>query len=118
MHINKPTLLEEAVDAVSGRRADAERRGKQIRARAQMRNRAQILDGVALFLKRIIRRGSAFERNFRSVQLKRLARLRRQKQRTLNAQGRADVIFRHFLEIIDLVRLKDDLQAAKAAAVV
>ena len=48
--IDKAAALEELVHGVGRRASHAERRGEEVRARAQMLNGAQIFDAVALFL--------------------------------------------------------------------
>ena len=53
VHVEETVLLEEAVDGHGQRVADAEHGLKGVAARAQMRDVAQKLHGVALFLERI-----------------------------------------------------------------
>ena len=63
VHIDKAVFVEELVDRIGRRGTHAERRVEQIRSRTQVCNRAQVLDGVALFLQREMcirdRRGTA-----------------------------------------------------------
>jgi hypothetical protein len=53
---------------------------------------AQELDGLALLLQRVFRRGSALHNDLRCLQLKRLLRFGRQNERTGHTQRSADVL--------------------------
>ena len=118
VHIDKAVLVEELVDRIGCRGTHAERRVEQVRARAQMRDRAQILDGVALFLQWVFRRGSALHNDFRRLQLKRLLRFGREDERAGHTQRSADVLRGDLLVILDIFSRENDLDAFEAAAVI
>ena len=64
------------MDCIRTERTHAEHSLKGVGSRTQMGNRAQILEGMTLFLERIIRCRRAFDRHFFGLNLKRLLRLR------------------------------------------
>ena len=64
-----------------------------------MGDRAQILKCVTLFLKRIIRRGSAFDHDFLRLDLKRLFCLRCRRKCSGNDDRRTYVQLLYFLKI-------------------
>ena len=99
MDIDKAALLEEGVDGVGGEGTDAEHCLEQIGAGTEMGDGAEVLDGVALFLERIIRCGRAFQRDGGRVDLKRLFGIRGQDDLALHHQRRAYVIFPDLVEI-------------------
>ena len=118
MHVHKSLIVEEFVDGLRRQRTDAEDRAEQVRARAQMRDGAQELDAVLLFLQRIIRRGRADDGHARSLQLEGLLRAGRGHERAFGLDGAADVQPGDFF-IVGYVGLFDhDLQGLKAGAVV
>ena len=80
VNIDKPPFLEKTVDGIRCQRPHAENRLKSIRSGPEMRNRPQIFQRMALFLKGIIRSRSPFHSNFLRLDLKRLLRLRRRHQ--------------------------------------
>ena len=116
--VDKAALLEKLVHGLRRDAADAERGVEEVRARAQMLDRAQELHAVALFLQRIIRRGDALDLNVRGLELKRLLGLGRQREDALDDKGGADVLLCHLVVICELLALHDDLQALDRAAVV
>ena len=101
-----------------GDAAHAERRGEQIRARPEMLDRAQILDAVALFLQRVVRRGNALDRDGLRLELERLGSVRREDERALGNERRADVLADDLVVIGYLLTLENDLHSLEGAAVV
>ena len=118
VHIHKAALFEEFMHGLRRHAADAERRVEEVRARAQMLDRAQELHAVAFFLQRIVRRGDALYRDLGGLELKRLLGLGRQDEDALDDEGGADVLARDLVIIGELLALHDDLQAFDRAAVV
>ena len=118
MGVNKAPLLEKLVDAKGRRGTHPERRGEGVCPRPQMGDGSQVLQAVALLLKRIFRRRRAFHQNFTGVKLKRLLRLRSFHKLAVNGHRRSYVQLGDFLKVINFLILKDHLDALKAAAVV
>ena len=114
--VDKTALLEELMDRVGDQRADAERRLECIRARAQMRNRAQELHAVALFLHREVRCRGTFDRDGICLDLEGLLRVRRGHQSARDDNGGAHVQVRDFTVVFHGV-VDDDLQCVEAGAV-
>ena len=112
MDINKITLLEELMDCVGNQGTNAEHSLERVGTRTQMGHGTQVFHGVALFLKRIVRRGGALDLYRLCLDLKGLLCLRRCNQRsgydessTNVAPGHSRKIF-HGIVINNLERLK------------
>ena len=118
VHVHKAAALEKLMHGGGGNAAHAERRGEQIRARPEMLDRAQILDAVALFLQRVVRRGNALDRDGLRLELERLGSVRREDERALGNERRADVLADDLVVIGDLLTLENDLHSLEGAAVV
>ena len=98
--------------------AHAEDRVEGVGARAQMRDRAQELEGVLLLLKRVFGGGNALHFYRVRLQLKGLLGVGRQHQRAAHDERRADVLLGDLGVVCELVGLENDLQVFEAAAVV
>ena len=83
-----------------------------------MRDRAQILNGVALLLQRVFRRGGALHNDLRRLQLKRLLRFGREDERAGHTQRGPNVLCRDLPVILDIFSRENDLNALEAAAVI
>ena len=118
MHVHKSLIVEEFVDGLRRQRTDAEDRAEQVRARAQMRDGAQELDAVLLFLQRIIGRRRADDRYARRLQFERLLRRGRGHERAFRLDGAADVQLGDFFIIGNVGLFDHDLQGLEAGAVV
>ena len=116
VYIDKIALLEEFMDSVRCQRTHTKGRLKHIGARTQMRDRAQKLYAVALFLKRIVGRGTTLHRHLIRLDLKRLLCLRRRDQRALYNDCRADIQPADFRKVVHLI-VEYDLQRLKKGAV-
>ena len=116
--VDEAAALEKLMHGVGGSGADAEGGGEEIRARTQMLDRAQILDAVALFLQRIVRRGRALDLDGDGFELKRLLGVRREHDGASGDERRADILRADLLIIGKLVRVQNNLQVAEAGAVV
>ena len=103
VHVNEAALLEEAVDRVRRKAADAEDRTEEVRAGPKVRDRPQEFDAVRLRLQRIVRRGCAFDGDLLRVDLERLLRFRRQDEFSFHDEARADV------DVLDLVKVRECL---------
>ncbi|MPM51187.1 hypothetical protein SDC9_97934 [bioreactor metagenome] len=114
MHIDKTVLLKKLVDRSRYHRAHAKRRLKGVCARAQVLNRAQVLQRVPLLLQRIVRRASALQDDFTCMNFKWLGCVRRHDQfaadRDCAARGKP-------VTQISVIALKDDLNGCKACSV-
>ena len=118
MDIHEAAGLKEIVHGLRRDGADAENRGKQIRPRPQMLDRAQKFDAVALFLQRIIAGGQALHRDGGRFELKRLLCFRGQDQYAFHDQRRAHVELCDLVVIGQRLPFKYDLHALEGAAVV
>ena len=118
LDIHEAAALEELMDGVGRRRADAERGGKQIGAGTQMLDSTQELHAVALLLQGIVRGGLALHLDGVSLHLQRLLGVRCQHHGTADDQGRTHVLRGDLLIIIQLLGGHDHLQILKAGAVV
>ena len=98
--------------------ADAEGRREEIRARSQVLDRAQKLDAVTLFLKRIVGGGGALHKHLGRLELKRLLCLGREHKLASCDERGADVLMRKLIVVGQLVPLEHDLKALEARAVV
>ena len=118
LDIDKAAALEELVHGVGRDGADAERRGEEVRPRAQMLDRAQELHAVALFLQGIVGGGLALHLDGDGLDLERLLGLGRQHDGALHDEGGADILRGNLLIILQLVGGHDHLQIPEAGAVV
>ena len=118
LDVDKTAVLEERVHRLRGHAADAERRAEEVRARAQVLDRAQKLHAVALFLQRIVRCGRALDRHAVGLELERLLGVRCEHELAVHDERRADVLAGDLVVIFELAALEHDLQALEAAAVV
>ena len=119
IYIYKAALMHEAMDRLRSDGADAECALEQVRARTQMLDGAQVFDGVALLLQRIIR--SAGAQNFYGfgLQLKGLLCIGRDHQFALCTDGSAHADRVHDLLIAgNALFLCHDLQIAEEGAVI
>ena len=91
MNVYEVTLLEVLVDGVCDQGTYAEYSLEGVGARTQMGDGTQVLQGVALFLQRVVRSGRAFYSNLRSLDLKWLLCVRGSNQGTLYDDGSAYV---------------------------
>ena len=118
LDVNKAAVLEERVHRLCGHAADAKRRAEEVRARAQVLDRAQELHAVALFLQRVVRRGRALDRDAVGLELERLLGVRREHELAVHNERRADILAGDLVIIFELAALENDLQTLEAAAVV
>ena len=118
LYIHKTPALEKLMHRVGRRGADAERGGEQVGAGPQVLDGPQEFHAVALFLQGIVRRGPALHGDLGSPQLQGLLGLRRQHHGAPDDQGRAHVLSRDFLIIMQFIGAHDHLQIAEAGAVV
>ena len=88
---------------IGRRAANPEGGGKQIGPGTQMLDGPQELHAVALFLQGIVRRGPALHGDLGSPQLQGLLGLRRQHHGAPDDQGRAHVLPRDFLIIMQFI---------------
>ena len=80
--------------------------------------RAQEFHAVALLLQGVVRRGRALDGYAAGLELKGLLCVRRQHQRAVHYQRRADVLMGDLIIIFKRAALKHDLQRLEAASVV
>ena len=99
MHIDKASLLEEPVDRIGAEGSYPEHRLEGIGTLPQVGHGTQILQGMALFLQGIIRRGRALDLHLRCLDLKGLLCLRRRHQLALYDHRRANVQLGNLCEI-------------------
>ncbi len=118
VNVHKASALEELVHSLSRDGADSERCGEEVRSGAEMLDRSEELNAVALLLQGVIGSGNALHEYFLCFQLKGLFGLGREHQRTAADEGRADVLSGYLIVIIKSAPLKYDLQRLKAAAVI
>ena len=119
VYVDKAAVVEEAVDGLRRQRAHAEGALEEVGARPQMLYGAQVFQRVALFLQRIVAGALAKHGEGRGLEFKGLLHLRGGDDLALGFDGRAHAdLFRHFVVVFQLVRLEDDLQVLKIAAVV
>ena len=116
--IDKAIFIEEFVNRIGRCTAHTECRAERIGARAQMCDGTQIFHGVTLLLQRIIRRRGPLHDNLRGMNFKGLLCLRRQEQFSCDNNGRTNIQLCNVLIIGQLIRLKNDLHALKAASIV
>ena len=116
MHVDETTLLEEFVDRVRGKGADAEYGLEGVGAGAQMRDRAEVFQRVALFLERVIRTGRTFHRNAISLNFERLLGLGSGNERAFHDEGRAYIHMGDFSKIIHCVVI-DNLHRCKESSI-
>ena len=116
--IDEAAALEKFMHGPRRDAAHAEDRGKQVRTRAQMLDRAQKFDAVALFLQRIVRRGHALDGDLVGLEFEGLLGLGREDERSPHDQGSANVLACDLIVIVQSAPLEDDLQRLEAAAVV
>ena len=116
--IDKAAGVEELMDGKRALAAHAEDRVEGVGARAQMRDRAQELEGVLLLLKRVFGGGNALDLDGSRLQLKGLLGVGSQHQRAVHNERRADILLGDLGVVFELVGFKDDLQVPRAAAVV
>lgn len=116
--VDEAAALEELVYRRRRDAADAEHGGEQVRPRPEMLDGAQEFHAVALLLQRVIRRGGALHRYFRSLELKGLLGLGREHERALDYKSRAHVLPRDLVVIGQIPPLEHYLQALVAGAVV
>ena len=114
--IDKAALLEVLMDRVGDQGADTECCLEHVGAGAEMRDGAQILHGVALFLKRVIGSAGALDGDLGCLDLERLLCLGRSDQCAADHQGCADLDFRDLGEVRHVV-VVDDLQLVKVSSV-
>ena len=117
MYIDKAALLEEFVYREGDQGADTEHSGKGVGADTQMGNGAQVFKAVALFLQRIIRRGSTLDFNLFNLHFKRLLCIWCQNDSSCRDDGRADVEFCDLRKIFQFIRVYQ-LQCLEAASVI
>ena len=118
LDVDKAAVLEERVHRLRGHAADAERRTEEVRARAQVLDRAQELHAVAFFLQRVVRCGRALDRDAVGLELERLLGVRCEHELAVHDERRADVLAGDLVIIFELAALEHDLKALEAAAVV
>ena len=120
VRIYETVLCKESMDCISRGGAYPESGGIDVRSRTKMRNCSQILERMALFLKRIIGSRSTLNGNFACVDFKRLLCLRCQNKTALDDNRRTGVQLCGvlILFVAELFPLKNDLNAFKTAAVV
>ena len=118
VYIHEPAALEKLMHRLRRDASHAERRGEEIRAGSEMLYSAQKLHAVALFLQGVIRRGRALDSYFVRLELKQLLCLRREDERAMDDERRADVLPGDLLVIFERAALKHDLKRLEAAAVV
>ena len=116
--IDEAPVLEEGVYGVGRHGPDPEHGGEQVGTGPQMGDGAQVLHAVALFLQGVVRGGHALHHNGAGLHLQRLFGLRREHHSSLYDQGRAHVLGRDLLIIIQHIGVHDHLQVPKAGAVV
>ena len=116
--IHKAPALEELMHGIGRRAANPEGSGKQIGPGTQMLDGPQEFHAVALFLQGIVGGGPALHGDLGSPQLQGLLGLRRQHHGAPDDQGRAHVLSRDFLIIMQFIGAHDHLQIAEAGAVV
>ena len=117
MDINEPALLEELMDGEGEPAAHAKDRAEEIRARAQMRDLAQELRRVPLFLERIRVVRGADDFDFIGHDFPALSFALRSDQRAPNRNGSPGNQTLN-LRIIRQRVLRDDLEIAQARAIV
>ena len=106
------------MDGVRGQGPDAEHRGVEVRARAQVRDGAQELRRVALLLQGVVRRAGALHGELVRLDLKGLLVAGRQLQHARDPHGRAHVELDRVLEVGQAPLHEHDLQVLKERAVV
>ena len=116
--VDEAAAREELVHGVGRRASHTERRGEEVRARAQMLNGAQIFDAVALFLQGIVGGGHALDLNLCCLDFERLLGLGRQHDGAAHDERGAHVLRGDLLIIRKRIRIHHDLQIAEARAVV
>ena len=116
--VDEAAALEELVHGIGRRAANAEGRGEEVRARAQVLDGAQVFDAVALFLQGIVGRRHTLDLDLRCLDLERLLGLGRQHDRAAHDQRGADVLRGDLLIIGKRICVHHDLQIAEARAVI
>ena len=116
MYVYEASLLEELVNRVGNQGANPEYSLEGIGSGAQMGNGSQILEGVALLLQRIIRRGIALYHNLFCLNLEGLLCLRCSNQSSLYNHSCAHVQLGNLFKILHVIMVYD-LQCLEAASV-
>ena len=116
--VDEAPLLEELVDSISRHAPHPEGGGEQVGPGAQMLNGPQELHAVALFLQGVVRGGGALHGDLRGLQLQGLLGIGGQGHHAGDDQGRAHVLGRDVLVIVQRAGLHDYLEIAEAGAVV
>ena len=118
MHIHKAFFGKELVDDLRGERPDAKHRVIGVRARPQVRDGAQVLKAVPLFLQRIGGIARADHLHGLGLQLKGLLHAGGERQRARGADGAAQRNFQRVGKASVFPSFQHDLQVFKARAVV
>ena len=118
MRVDKAAVVKELVDGVGRDRAHPEDGVKGVGTRAQMGDRTQILQRMALFLQRIIRRGDPLHRDFCSMDLEGLLGVRGEHHAAADRNGASNVEFTHLFEVFELALLEHDLQVLECRSVI
>ena len=116
--VYEAAALEEFMDGLRRNAPDAEGCGEEVGSGAQMLDRAQELNAVALFLEGVVGGRCALDGYRIRLQLKGLLCFRSQHKRTINYQRRTDILLCDLIVIIERASLKHDLQRLEAAAVI
>ena len=109
MGVDKAAFVKEFVNGVSDHRPDAEHGVKGVGPGAQIGNRAEKLQRMALFLKGVVGGGSAFQNNFACVDFIGLLCFGSQDYGAFDDNGGAHVEFCDFLKIIYLALFENHL---------
>ena len=117
VHVDEVAFLEKTVDGVGQQAAHPEDGHEGIGARPQVGDGAQELEGVALFLQRVIQAGQADHFDRVGFQFEGLPGRRRRHQLARDFQSRTEREFIDFAEIGQVVAI-DDLQVLETGAVV
>ena len=116
MYIYKASLLEELVNRIGDQGTNPEYGLEGVGSGAQMGNGSQILEGVALLLQRIIRRGIALYHNLFCLNLEGLLCLRCSDQSSLYNHSSAHVQLGNLFKVLHVIMVYD-LQCLEAASV-
>ena len=102
MHVDEVSLLEKLVDGVGDQGAHAEHGLERVGSGTQVGDGAQILQAVALLLKRIVGAGCALHGDLRGLDLEGLLRLRGGHQGSLHDDGGSHV---HVADLIEVCKI-------------